>query len=354
MPRVSNRAKADDGISISLRRFDDSILEAYQSLFAGDPDKQPDLLDWRFRQNPHGETKFVVACDNGRIVGLIALVPTRLRNASDELLGYQAIDTAVHPSCRGRGLFVRMGKLVEDADVLGGQLLWGFPNANAAPGWYGRLGWTNFGAVPLLMRPLRSSFLLGRLHPKLRAVDFPLIRGRKVAANFYDDQALFGMDFDRLWRRVADRFGVTVDRTGDWMRWRLMEKPGSTYRCSGLKSQSGDLDAFVAVKIADKHGGRLCYVMEAISAAERDQELTRMLLAEMARASRSGAEVALAWCPKSAPNYRAYRRAGFMPVPPRIRPIEINFGACALVPRHAAAAAPDARWYVSFLDSDTN
>ena len=63
---------------------------------------------------------------------------------------------------------------------------------------------------------------------------------------------------------------------------------------------------------------------------------------------------ALAWCPKTAPNYRAYRKARFLPVPPKLRPIEINFGARALVPEAAAFAAPDARWYVSFLDSDTN
>ena len=349
-----NSTTAEDGISISLRGFDDSVRRAYETLFADDPDKNADLLEWRFRRNPHGEAKFVVASDDDRVVGLIALVPTRLRNAPGELLGYQAIDTAVHPSRRGRGLFVRMGRLAEEADLLGGELLWGFPNANAAPGWYGRLGWTNFGAVPLLMRPLRSSFLLGRLHPKLRAVDFPLIWGRKSSAATYNDGALLSADFDKLWGQVAPHFGITVDRGGEWMRWRLMEKPGSTYRCSGVKSLSGDLEAFVAVKIADKHGSRLCYVMEAIAVPEREAGLTRMLGAELARAARSGAEVALAWCPKSAPNYRAYRRVGFLPVPPRIRPIEINFGACALVPERAAAAAPNARWYASFLDSDTN
>jgi hypothetical protein len=79
-----------------------------------------------------------------------------------------------------------------------------------------------------------------------------------------------------------------------------------------------------------------------------------MLLAELSGAARQGAEAALAWCPRAAPNYRAYRKAGFLPVPARLRPIEINFGARSLTPESEAAAAPDARWYVSFLDSDTN
>ena len=342
------------GISISLRDFDDSIDEAYRTLFPGDPDKSAELLEWRVRLNPHGATRFAVAIDGDRVVGMIALVPTRLRNAPGRGLGYQAVDTAVHPSCRGKGLFVRMGSLAQDPVALGGEILWGFPNANAAPGWYGRLGWTDFGPVPLLMRPLRSSFLLGRVHPKLRAIDLPLVRGRKLSPEIYIDGALLSVDFDRLWQRVAPQFGIAVDRSGEWLRWRLVDKPGATYRCVGLKSDAGELDAFVAVKVADKHGGRLCYVMEAIGAPDRTGDLARLLRAELALAARSGAEVALAWCPKSAPSYAAYRKAGFLPVPPRLRPIEINFGARALREECAAAATPGANWYVSFLDSDTN
>lgn len=344
----------DDAAEISLRPFDETIEQAYRRLFPGDPDKSPELLNWRFRANPHGETKFTLATRGGDVVGMIALVPTHLRNTQGSHLGYQAIDTAVHPSCRGQGLFVKMGAVAQDPAVLNGEILWGFPNANAAPGWYGRLGWTNFGAVPLLMRPLRSGFLFGRLHPKLRSIDVPLVRGRSVSAEPYTVGAKLAVDFDGLWDRVAPTFGIAVDRDGEWMRWRLMDRPGANYRCVGLKSHSADLDAFVVTKIADKHGGRLSYVMEAISLPERRTDLTNLLLSELARAASDGAEVALAWCPRTAPNYAAYRRAGFLPVPSRLRPIEINFGAQALVPESAAAVAPDARWYVSYLDSDTN
>jgi GNAT superfamily N-acetyltransferase len=350
LPGVSNLA----GISISLRAFDDSIREAYKTLFPGDPDKSEDLLDWRFRRNPHGLAKFAVATKDGQTVGLIALVPTRLRSGSAEVLGYQAIDTAVHPSCRGRGLFVRTGELAQDPDGLGGEVIWGFPNANAAPGWYGRLGWTNFGQVPLLMRPLRGSFLLGRLHPRLSALNLPLIRRRTSSAEIYTDAVRLSADFDKLWRRVAPQLGTAVDRSGDWLRWRLVDKPGSNYRCVGKKSPAGDLEAFVATKLADKHGGRLCYVMEVTSTLDHQRDLTRILLGELSVAARSGAEVALAWCAKSTPTYRAYRKAGFLPVPPGMRPIEINFGARALREESAAIAVPGAPWYISFLDSDTN
>jgi hypothetical protein len=340
-------------IGVSLRRYDGSVAEAYKRLFPGDPDKSPELLKWRLENNPHGRTRFAVATRGTEIVGMIALVPTSLANAPGTGCGYQAIDTVVDPSCQGQGLFVRMGLQAQDPVVLGGDVLWGFPNANASPGWYGRLGWTNFGPVPLLMRPLRSSFLLARLHPKLRIIDVPLIR-RHRQFTCYESRAEFASDVDALWRRIAPQFGIAVDRGGEWLGWRLFDKPGADYRCVGMKTSEGRLEAFVATKIADKHGGRLAYVMEALAAPDRMADLTAMLLGELSGAARLGAEAALAWCPRRAPNYAAYRKAGFLPVPGPLRPIEINFGARALTPESAGAAAADARWYVSFLDSDTN
>jgi GNAT superfamily N-acetyltransferase len=344
---------ADLDIGVSLRDYDESVAEAYEALFPGDPDKSPDRLKWRFEDNPHGRTRFAVATRGDRVVGMIALVPTKLGRAPGSGRGYQAIDTVVDPSCRGQGLFVKMGLLAQDPAGLGGDVLWGFPNANASPGWYGRLGWTNFGPVPLLMRPLRSSFLFGRVHPKLRIVDVPLIRKhRRFKA--YDEGPEFAADAGELWRRVAPQFGIAVDRSGDWMRWRLFDKPEADYRCVGMKSGTGELDALVVTKIADKHGGRLCYCMEAIAAPGHTADLAAMLLGELSNAAAQGAEAALAWCPRSAPNHAAYRKAGFVPVPARLRPIEINFGARALTADSAGAAAADARWYASFLDSDTN
>ena len=336
---------------ISLRPFDTAVEEGYRRLFPGEPDKASDVLNWRFRENPHGLARFAAAMEGGDLVGMIALVPTRLLNASGEH-GYQAIDTAVHPSQRGKGLFVKMGTAAQDG--LGGDILWGFPNANAAPGWYGRLGWTNFGPAPLLMKPLRSGFVLGRLHPKLRSLDFNLVRGGKADAYVYNDGAELRRDFGRLWQRISPQYGIAVDRSGEWMRWRLFDKPGENYRSVGIKNGPAELAAFVATKVADKHDSRLLYVMEAMSAPGRDQDLKRLLLAELGRAARGGAEAALAWCPNDAPNYAAYRRAGFLPVPAPLRPIEINFGAKALRDQSASAAAPGTKWYVSFLDSDTN
>lgn len=341
-------------IDISLTPFGAMVKEAYRALFPGDPGKAPAILKWRFLGNPHGQARFVLATDAGSPVGMIALVPTRLRNLPGSGAGAQAIDTVVELGHRRQGLLIRMGMLAQDADALASETLWGFPNRNSAPAWYGHLGWTRLGAVPLLMRPLRAGFFLRLAGWKPRAAGFPLIRERPAAGRVVIEPEGLTAGFAPLWDAVAPSLGTCVDRGGSWIRWRLAEKPGAAYRSVATGPASGGFHAFVSTSLANKHGARLCYVMEALSLPAHQAELTQLLLAELARAAGQGAEAALAWCPAAAPNYAAYRDAGFMPVPSWLRPIDIYMGARALVPEAAAAVRAGARWYVSFLDSDTN
>ena len=116
----------ESSADISLRPFDRVVEEGYRRLFPGDPDKAADVLKWRFQDNPHGPAKFAAAMEGDDLVGMIALVPTRLVNTA-ACSGYQAVDTAVEASQRGKGLFVKIGNAARAQ--LGGDILWGFPYA---------------------------------------------------------------------------------------------------------------------------------------------------------------------------------------------------------------------------------
>ena len=338
-------------IRYSIESLGSEIVEAYRRLFPEfAADKSPAQLRWRFESNPHGPGRFAIARDEGQIIGMIALIATRLRVGPNVQTAYQAIDTVVDPAYRGRGVFVGLGEVAQDSTSHDGRILWGFPNANAAPGWFGRLGWRNFGTVPFMVRPLRSGYFLRRLLPFLGGVDFRLVGKPKASRRIIER---FGDDADALWHASRAGTGIAVDRNAAWLNWRLIEKPDAPYVSAGSYDPKGALEAFVSTCLLDKHGGRICYVMEAMSSAQKQSELSELLRDELARAEGQGAEVALAWCPSGAPNRAAYRRAGFLPLPDRLRPVEIHFGARALVPDAREAVADGSRWFISYLDSDT-
>jgi len=342
-------------ITYSVQPFGSEIISAYRRLFPESAaDKAPEKLKWRFERGPHGPGLFAVARDDadGEIVGMIALVATRLRMGANAQLAYQAIDTVVDPAYRGRGVFVGLGNAAQDSSNHEGCILWGFPNANAAPGWFGKLGWQNFGTVPFMVRPLRTGYFFRKLLPIFARIDFPLVRRRRLPGDHREIER-FGDDADALWNASRTPDEIAVERDAAWLNWRLLDKPDAPYRSTGSYDPNGALQALVSTCLLEKHGGRICYVMEAMSTQDKFASLSDLLREQVALAASQGAEVALAWCPPNAPNRTAYRRAGFLPLPGILRPVKIHFGGRALGPQAAAEVQDGSKWFISYLDSDT-
>lgn len=338
-------------ISFTVRPFSTALEDAYKRLFPQAQDvKNIDQLRWRFGGSPHGAGYFAVAEDADTIVGMIALIPTRITVRDEQsIVAYQAVDAIVDPAYRGKGLFVGMGRAAhERTDLHGGRLIWGFPNENAAPGWFGKLGWRNFGKVPFMFRPLRTGYFLRKIAGPLGGFDLPLAFGR---ATDLAPVRRFDSNIDRLADVFAERQGCGQHRDAQWLNWRLIDRPENDYRCFGHGGER--LNAMVATRLADKHGGRILYIMEAMSAPEADDALSAMIAAGVRIAARERADVALAWCPPNSHNRKIYRKAGFFPLPERLRPITMHFGSKALEGSVPPAVGEADAWYLSYLDSDT-
>lgn len=331
-------ALKSSSIRLSVEPLSEDVRLAYDDLLPEQAAMGADFLDWKFGATPAGRGLFSVARVDSRIVGLSAYLRLDAKLGTARGRSYQAIDSVVANDMQGRGVFTKLASAFSEAEGGETDVVWGFPNANAAPAWFGKLGWRRHGEAPFLIKPLRTGYLLRRFGLPIDVRVSRLRDSGARPASDVDDRV------NEIWNRFAAPIGFSVFRDLAYLRWRLFGRAGGAYRVVQ------DDRALVASTIANKHGGRIGYMMEALGERPRLEELLR---SEVGRLADEAADVALAWCYPWSPNYAAYRRLGFMPLPPRLRPIAIHVGSRAYSPL-GGVSDDAANWYLSFLDSDTN
>jgi GNAT superfamily N-acetyltransferase len=324
---------------ISIEGLTDELMDAYLASGMERGSAGRPAVDWAFGSNP---APFAVARDDGQIVGMSGYIQSSMQFGREAGTAFQAVDSFVSESMRGKGFFTRLARAYDDhAKNSEADLVWGFPNDNAAPAWFGKLGWQSHGQVPFLIKPLRAGFFSRKLR---LPIDFPLTRARDQNMAPISKVNDWG---DALWDRVSHDIGVGVVRDRAFLNNRLFACPqADQYRV--VADTDPTSPAIVATREAKKHGGHIAYVMEALG----HKSLQPLLMSELGRLASRGVEIALAWSYPWSPNYRSLRKAGFLPLPERVRPIHIWFGGS---PKSARAErSNDVRqWYLSYLDSDT-
>jgi GNAT superfamily N-acetyltransferase len=330
-------------------------LELFDACFAANAaPRDRAVLRWQYLDNPTGAlfVDFATASAD-RLAAIYASIPVVFRVAGERRLGIQSVDTMTDREFRGRGLFLRLAQATyaRAADA-GVALVYGTPNGNSAHGFFQRLGWRDLNPVPFLIRPLRARWVLEKLKlaraaawlPELR---LPVGRGRADARRIerFDDR------FTRLWGAFARGIGVAVERDAPYLNWRLADKPGEDYRSFAVGD--GELAAFTSHCIKQKERSRIGYIMEALCARGGARALGGLLRGALADMAASGADGALAWCLPHSPTFASFLRAGFVPFPRRLWPIELHLGARSFDPAVAAQVHDRRAWYLSYLDCDT-
>ncbi len=298
----------------------------------------------------------------GEIAAIYAVAPVPMQVGTRRVWGAQSLDTMTDARHRGRGLFKTLAAAVYGRCAEAGfRLVYGFPNGNSAPGFFGRLGWVEIAPVPFKVVPLRSRYLARRV-PRVGALlgrlpDLPLRRAKTVAPAHaarirpLDLRAPDALDAaGALWAGVAAP--VAVVRDAAYLRWRFADKPGESYAALGYHDAAG-LAGYVVYTVKEKHGGRVGYVMEMLHRPGRDDAGRALLRAALDAMARERADVCLAWSFDHAPNAPAHRAAGFRTLPERLRPIELHFGALVLDEAERARLTDARSWYLSYCDSDT-
>jgi GNAT superfamily N-acetyltransferase len=108
-----------------------------------------DVLEWFYERNPVRPASVLLAEEDGRVVGSVAISFQPL----DEIVGF-AVHLATDPAYRGRGIFSKLQTANEDrAREAGVSTLLTVPTPDSARVLIGRLGWTQLPSLRVWARP---------------------------------------------------------------------------------------------------------------------------------------------------------------------------------------------------------
>lgn len=124
----------------------------------GDFDLQVSENIWNFKhiQNPFGESFVLVAGEDGKIIGIRALMRWQWQIGEQLFFTFRAVDTATDPQHQGKGIFKKLTLSAVDAAKENGEhFIFNTPNDKSRPG-YLKMGWEPVGKLSVALQPSYS------------------------------------------------------------------------------------------------------------------------------------------------------------------------------------------------------
>lgn len=226
---------------------------------------------WEFADNPFSSIQ-VFADFRGKIIGHMGLICVPIKMGNRIFQGSQAVDLAIHPSFRHRGIFLKIGKkLMQEAAERHIAISYGIPNEPAYRG-HLKYGWFYVSEIPVLVKLMTKKsliiFVLARLlhfvrKPCSESISklFALMKNMKTLCSFgYDKNILplseykkgvltsFDEQIDKLWKEVSKQHSLIIARNAKYLNWRYFNKPHSKYVVLTVM-RNHDIDGFVVLSV---------------------------------------------------------------------------------------------------------
>lgn len=317
-------------------------------------------LKWQYIDSYSQEGRLILGGINSSLVdgltGIYAVFQNRFKTENKNVIGSQSLDTLVAPEARGQGLFNKLAsKVYTEAQSRDIAFIYGFPNGNSAHGFFNKLDWVSLDPVPFLVLPLRSNYVLSKLPIISKVSNFlPNITYLKkikckVSLDIVDN-APIDASYDKLWTAFSKKINTFLIRDSKYINWRL-SRPGGDYKNLAIFNEKGEMQAICFYCLKEKHGGLIGYIMELIYL--EDKLGTIILNKALQNLKNNDCDAVLAWNFKHSPNNTAYKANGFLPLPEKLRPIELHFGVRIFEQNLQKTLSDRSKWYLSYFDSDT-
>ena len=219
----------------------DEELELYRACFEnnGTP-RDTAQLRWIHLQNVVGINCIYYAIErsSANIVAIVTVQPCILTLNGINHSSMQEIDILTDKNHRGKGLFTKLAKAeFNDAKDNNFLLVYGFPNDHSAHGFFKKLGWTSFGQVPFLIKPMRASYFFKRLFkikPTVNQEQETFLVPDPTEGSAIKLIKEFDEKYDLFWKKIQEGIKLGICRDSKFMNWRIFNKPGEKYHVFGI------------------------------------------------------------------------------------------------------------------------
>lgn len=164
--------------------------------------KTVEFWNWKHNENPFGKSKIILAFDGEMLVGVRAFMCWQFSNVSETIKCVRAVDTAVHPSYQGKGIFSKLTMAaLDDCKKDNIKLVFNTPNKISKIG-YLKLGWVEAGQLPLrLLFPLNIPRLFNKKLLRELLADCEIGKTKELNVNYFTNKFSTPLSLDYInWR----------------------------------------------------------------------------------------------------------------------------------------------------------
>ncbi|HBW37914.1 GNAT family N-acetyltransferase [Desulfosporosinus sp. BICA1-9] len=223
-------------------------------------------LKWQYEANPAGPAMIQLARDveTGQLAGQYVVIPMRFKAFDQTVNGILSLNTLTRQIYTGQGIFTGLAKTAyRECAEQGSDFCYGFPNPNSYPGFTKKLGFTDIGCVPLLLRPLNLRALIKDKVGSALLASFtlpfqPFYKVKERSDERYEVYPLTAFNLTEMnvfWAKIQDKYPIIGIRDADYIRWRYFENPYRDYQLYGIRKKNGsELIGYIVGRTTEVEG----------------------------------------------------------------------------------------------------
>jgi hypothetical protein len=290
-------------------------------------------IQWQYFSNPAGQMIGETEVDEKGCSAHYAVIPVDYKLNNVIVKGSLSLNTMTRIDQRGKGKFRELAsKTYNRLAEQGVPFTIGFPNKQSYNGFVSSLNFQLLGTVPMLIKPLNylsfckrvifRSSLRKKMDNNFVINPSARFRSKQCCARIFDPLADAPL-LDNLLSDIRDKRNCSLDRTGEFLRWRYDSCPTRNYIFLGVaKKDEEEFSAIVVLRTVTLMGLRCGVIVDLACGNKSDSNEALAFLINVANKQfrKGGLDAVVAACTAGCDEYDQLCSNGFFKIPNAIHP----------------------------------